>query len=128
MHEGKPVEDPYLAACRRVLLETIGVGLYFAMRAISELQSTLKVQKRLDAAAPLPASASLRADAATQAAAFDDFVHSARITQMNRNEHVHCHTCTSGKCGKFFCRMACWRPHPVPMTTIAQLRLLGAVC
>ena len=25
-------EDPYLAACRRVLLETIGVGLYFAMR------------------------------------------------------------------------------------------------
>ena len=25
-------DDPYLAACRRVLLETIGVGLYFAMR------------------------------------------------------------------------------------------------
>ena len=25
-------EDPYLAACRRILLETIGVGLYFAMR------------------------------------------------------------------------------------------------
>ena len=25
-------KDPYLAACRRVLLETIGVGLYFAMR------------------------------------------------------------------------------------------------
>ena len=25
-------DDPYLAACRRVLLETVGVGLYFAMR------------------------------------------------------------------------------------------------
>ena len=31
MH-GQPVEDPYLAACRRVLLETVGVGLYFVMR------------------------------------------------------------------------------------------------
>ena len=29
--DGKP-QDSYLAACRRVLLETVGVGLYLAMR------------------------------------------------------------------------------------------------